>query len=538
MLYAFFIILFRMKLRKYLFSLLFLLPVLLCAQNPARLSPRSITRFTESKPAPGERSALLACPYAEPQIVDPALLDELRHATIIRIDLLYTRFRRSEDFDQLALNTQRWNNLDKLLPGLLGNGLIYFQNTEQTGATDLETAETYFHGFCIYYRIPVDEKTRLEEIRMVAGYIGASDSSLTAGSPGKRVRNMTAYDSDPLEHYDTPPHFGDNDCALARYLNRNIEYPREAIARNITGVSEVSFVVNRSGGIQNFKIKRALGHGCEEAIKEALEYMPVWQPAIYKGRKVNVYQELRVRFSHGLPLEPDEIRNCDEINVRSIAVKDDEWKLTEKHKIVSKTLNNQQNLQHAALALDVTGSMGPYIADMLQYIKNNTHKIDLYAFFNDGDNKPDLQKTIGSSGGIYTYHGNVYDSIEARALQAMRNGYGGDLPENDIEALLAAQEACPQCTRLIWVADNYASPRDLDLYTKITKPVLIIICGADYRINPRLLTLAKRMQAQVAVTGGFIPRFPALKQGDIFKVRTEEFMWDGSSFKTYVPASQ
>ncbi len=498
------------------------------AQNPADAVPRSIVQFKEPRPAPGEKTVLLACPYAEPQILDPSVLDELRRATLIRIDLLYTRFRRSEDFDQYALNTQRWKNLEKLLPGLFENKLIYLQNTEQTGAADLETAETYFHGFCVYYRIPSDPETRAEEIKKVAEYVGADDS---LRSESKRVRNLKAYDSDPLEHYDVAPRFGKNECDLARYLNLEIKYPKDAVEKKIRGVSEVSYVVNRAGGIQDFKIKRALGHGCEEAIKDALEHMPVWEPAVYKGRKVNVYQELRVHFSLGLPLKPDEIPGCGEIHIRGVSLNLDEWQLHEKHKIVSKTLNNQQNLQHAALAFDVTGSMGPYIADMLTYIRTNSKKIDFYAFFNDGDRKADFDKEIGNTLGIYTYHGNTYDSIETTAFKALQAGYGGDLPENDLEALLAAQNACPDCSKLIWIADNYAVPRDFALAEKITKPVLLILCGADYRINPRLLTLAKRLNAQVAVSGGFIPRFPDLKNGDLFKVRGETFLWNGTSFE-------
>jgi len=496
------------------------------AQNPAEASPRSIVQFKEPHPAPGEKTVLLSCPYAEPQILDPSVLEELRRATLVRIDLLYTRFRRSEDFDQYGLNTRRWKNLEKLLPGLFDNKLVYFQNTEQTGAADLETAETYFHGFCIYYRIPSDTRTRTEEIRKVAEYVGAADSLKRKNG---RERNLTAYDSDPLEHFDTPPRFGKNECDLTKYLNLEIRYPKEAMAKGIRGTSVVSFVVNRAGGIQDFKIIHGLGHGCEEAIKDALEHSPAWEPAVYKGRKVNVYQELRVRF--GLPMDLGETLDCGRVNIRSMVFNKDEWKLTEKQKIVSRTLNNQQNLQHAALAFDVTGSMGPFLADMLTYIKTNSKKIDLYAFFNDGDRKADHDKEIGNTKGIYMYRGNVYDSIEATVFKALQAGYGGDLPENDLEALLAAQTACPDCSRLIWIADNYAVPRDLALSEKITRPVLMILCGADYRISPHLLTLAKRMKAQVSVPGGFIPRFPDLKNGDLFKVRGETFLWNGTSFE-------
>ncbi|MGQ3014874.1 MAG: hypothetical protein ACT6QS_14280, partial [Flavobacteriales bacterium] len=52
------------------------------AQNPADAAPRSIVQFKEPRPAPGEKTVLLACPYAEPQILDPSVLDELRRATL------------------------------------------------------------------------------------------------------------------------------------------------------------------------------------------------------------------------------------------------------------------------------------------------------------------------------------------------------------------------------------------------------------------------------------------------------------------------
>jgi len=75
----------------------------------------------------------------------------------------------------------------------------------------------------------------------------------------------------------------------------------------------------------------------------------------------------------------------------------------------------------------------------------------------------------------------------------MMKGGGGDGPENDIEAILAAIEERDEIKEVILIADNYPCVRDISLANRIGIPVRIIVCGytKEYGINPDLVYLAK-----------------------------------------------
>jgi len=80
----------------------------------------------------------------------------------------------------------------------------------------------------------------------------------------------------------------------------------------------------------------------------------------------------------------------------------------------------------------------------------------------------------------------------------MQNGGGGDAPENDIEALLRAQEKMVSDTsQLILLADNYSPVKDISLLNDINRPVRVIICGENGFLNMDCLEIAYK-------TGGSI----------------------------------
>ncbi len=134
------------------------------------------------------------------------------------------------------------------------------------------------------------------------------------------------------------------------------------------------------------------------------------------------------------------------------------------------------------IVTDVTGSMSPYIREVmiwhaLNLVPKNTTQ---YTFFNDGDNKPD--GPIGKSGGLYHCFGNVKDlKIIAGVMKRSYNaGGGGSCPENDIEALLGAAAKKSKGEELVLIADNNSPVRDMILLDKLVAlqvPVRVILCG-------------------------------------------------------------
>nr|WP_294859690.1 hypothetical protein [uncultured Fluviicola sp.] len=85
-------------------------------------------------------------------------LKDLQSKKIRRIELVYTRYKESADFDQNQLNEDRMYRLNQLLPKLqIDKPEIVW--IEQTGATTREDAKNYFHGFRIYTDAAPDMRT-------------------------------------------------------------------------------------------------------------------------------------------------------------------------------------------------------------------------------------------------------------------------------------------------------------------------------------------------------------------------------------------
>ena len=105
----------------------------------------------------------------------------------------------------------------------------------------------------------------------------------------------------------------------------------------------------------------------------------------------------------------------------------------------------------------------------------------------------------------------------------MNSGYGGDSPENDMEALLKAQKKLGTGSEIILIADNYSEVRDMALISKLTAPVHIILCGYEGAINEDYLEIAYK-------TGGSIHTI----EQDIFdllqKVKNGKFTFQGREY--------
>jgi hypothetical protein len=142
---------------------------------------------------------------------------------------------------------------------------------------------------------------------------------------------------------------------------------------------------------------------------------------------------------------------------------------------------------------DVTASMYAYSGQLLLWLKlhEEERRIKQFIFFNDGDEKEDEQKIIGSTGGIYSTASSVFEVVEQLVFKTMNNGNGGNIPENNIEALLKGLEACPDCASIIMIADNASKVSDMALLKQLNKPVHIILCGVHDVINTDYITIAK-----------------------------------------------
>lgn len=158
---------------------------------------------------------------------------------------------------------------------------------------------------------------------------------------------------------------------------------------------------------------------------------------------------------------------------------------------VFKILDRNRQWQNTLLVCDWTGSNYQYAAQSIYWHMLNMDKTGIkhFAFFNDGDATPEYNKKVGSTGGLYFAPGNNTRKVVSAFKTSMRKGLGGEIPENDVEAIIKSIEAYPDATDVVLVADN--SPfRDFELIDQIKVPVHVILQGAEWGINPQYLNLA------------------------------------------------
>lgn len=223
--------------------------------------------------------------------------------------------------------------------------------------------------------------------------------------------------------------------------------------------------------------------------------------------------------------------------------------------ILAPLYRNRKKWNNKTIVTDVTGSMSPYLEQVLvwhalQFSTTQKSTSNQYLFFNDGDSKCTNQKTIGSTGGLYFCEGNMNDfQTVIRTLEkGARGGNGGDGPENDIEALLAATQKAPSQQDIILVADNHSNMRDIGLLAQLNRPVHVILCGTELPIisegitswalafsdiNEQYLDLARATGGSVHTVTEDIENLIDLKEGAIITIQEQEYILQGGKFLMY-----
>jgi hypothetical protein len=185
------------------------------------------------------------------------------------------------------------------------------------------------------------------------------------------------------------------------------------------------------------------------------------------------------------------------------------------------------------IVCDVTGSMSPYVAQVvlwyhLNYLKEKNLQ---FVLFNDGDNKPDEQKKIGDTGGIYYSKSKGIDSLHWFMGKVQALGSGGDGPENNMEALIKGTQMAAPFKQLVMIADNHAPIKDLRLLESFRIPVHIILCGADEGwILPDYLKVAWKTKGSVHTIEEDIISLARLTEGQQVRVGKTLYRIMGGEF--------
>ncbi|RPD49636.1 TonB family protein [Hymenobacter sediminis] len=99
-----------------------------------------------------------------------------------------------------------------------------------------------------------------------------------------------------LNHSEELPAFPGGDAAYSAFIRQNAVFPKEALARRISGTVYVSFVVDEQGRITDARVIKGCGGGLDEEALRLVRIMPWWTPGKEGGKPVRVARTIPVPF--------------------------------------------------------------------------------------------------------------------------------------------------------------------------------------------------------------------------------------------------
>ena len=168
------------------------------------------------------------------------------------------------------------------------------------------------------------------------------------------------------------------------------------------------------------------------------------------------------------------------------------WFYRDKQEVNATFMRFRDIWKDKVIVVDVTGSMDRYVDQVLVWMamQLSENEANRYIFFNDGDDTPDSDKVAGETGGLYSVNSTDIDQVMKTLYIAEKAGRGGDVPENDLEALLYSTRYMGSNSELILIADNTSPVRDAALLSRLDVPVRIILCGVTGEVTTAYLDIA------------------------------------------------
>ena len=96
---------------------------------------------------------------------------------------------------------------------------------------------------------------------------------------------------------DNYPQFPGGEKALAQFLQKNTHYPEEARKKNISGVVQIEFIINKNGDITKVAIKKGVNTLLDIESVRVVKSFPKWTPAKRKGHAVNFLYVLPFKYT-------------------------------------------------------------------------------------------------------------------------------------------------------------------------------------------------------------------------------------------------
>lgn len=502
--------------------------------------PKPIPKF---QPKTYPDKFLVSAQFANAPLDTSGLSKWLQNYNVSSITLIYTTYKLSPEFDQKSLNKIRIKNLFRLMPELENNFGLAWTLIEQTNCKDPEDGKNYFHGFLLQGTKRPDEAQKKREIAMLKNFENKllnSETEVKTGKPddkknntGKEPEKGTGKTSDKSSIPGfTCVDFPGGSVRLRSFIETHRQKPNVMNEYLHQGYITISAAVDEHGKILEPKIIPAEKQW-DWAEKEALRIvneMPRLEAAKKDGTEIA--SQIKISIYVGKEYKPASIQ-CD-IPEGMLLVEEGIKKSVSSDSLVFEVLNRHKEWKDVIIVSDVTGSMVKHNMMVMAWIKNeyksHPENIQGIVFFNDGDKTPDKMKKAGKTGGIYSSPSKDIREVFKLALTAMENGNGGDIRENNVEAILAGKKQFPNAKEIVMIADNPASPRDLEFVNSIGKPVHIILCGGMRNVNCDYLNLARATKGSIHMESGDYKDLHLVEEGESIEIGGSYFVMNSGRF--------
>ncbi len=408
----------------------------------------------------------------------------LNQLQVIRIVLYYSDYQESGSFSQPKLNKMRFESLFKVCPSFKEKPIKFLVRAQKV--KDREAAKNCFHGFLVEYIKRETKKERAEKTAAMLTKLKSlkADSCVQVDDSSRTVLN--------------------------RKVKRHKEFvPNGRYKPNFMGWNKLGLTFKKESMWERKPIMKPQITRTETSVSSFAK-----KEECHVSKKK--YEAWRKKYSVSKRMTPSRYGGF--------------YSQTKKEHNLIEQVFKRNVWKNQVVVTDVTGSMYHYITQLMAWHKLNLKSGDVKAsyFFNDGDFK--RLKPVGNTGGIYLEEDSKYAKVEDKLSFTMLRGGGGDAPENDIEALIEAQEKYGVKGNYILIADNFANMRDYGLIEKLRYPVHVILCGSWYGINTQYLDLARKTSGSVHTMEEDLKELAILQEGQIIEIAKNKYRLKNGKF--------
>jgi protein TonB len=125
-----------------------------------------------------------------------------------------------------------------------------------------------------------------------------SDTTFIDNEPEKKPEILKTIDpiEEPILAPEEVPEFPGGESARMKFMHENLIYPEPAHSVNLQGTVVLTFVIEKDGSLNEIKVLRSVGGGCDEEAIRVISAMPKWKPGKQGGRPVRVRLNIPISF--------------------------------------------------------------------------------------------------------------------------------------------------------------------------------------------------------------------------------------------------